>query len=367
MSPHRRGLLALGTGVVAAVTALATGVVVERKVVGLRRTGAIGSEGFGTLHSEPRTVMASDGVKLHVEVDEVAPHSVSSAPTRPGQVTVVLVHGYALSLDCWHFQRKAFRGRNRLVLYDQRSHGQSERSPQWNATIDQLAHDLKAVLDATTGEEPVVLVGHSMGGMTILAFAEHYAALFGSRVVGAALISTSAGGLRPHRTLTPWLPDRVMSALTPRVVASLARAPELVDSARHAGSNIGYLATERLAFGDVVPPSYIEFVNQMLDKTSFRVIAEFFPTFSALDKWAVLKAFEKIPTLILCGTADLLTSIEHSRKIAVRLPGARLVEAPGAGHMVILERSNQVTRVLKETVASAERLTAEQLGAPAGP
>jgi pimeloyl-ACP methyl ester carboxylesterase len=268
--------------------------------------------------------------------------------------TLVFVHGYALRLDCWHFQRLRFRGQHRMLFYDQRSHGRSARSSKQNATVDQLGRDLKAVMDQLAPDERVVLVGHSMGGMTILALAERHPELFGSRVVGAALISTSAGDLHPHRTLTPWLPDRVMSALTPRVVAGLSRAPELVDSARRAGSNIGYLATERFAFGEDVPASYVEFVNQMLDSTSFDVLAEFFPTFDSLDKYAVLHAFEKIQTVIICGTKDLLTSPAHSREMAARLPGATLVEVEGSGHMVILEHADEVNEALEDLVAASD-------------
>ena len=67
------------------------------------------------------------------------------APSTDGdarELTVVFVHGYALNLDCWHFQRAAFRGPVRTVFYDQRSHGRSGRSQQANATIDQLGRDL---------------------------------------------------------------------------------------------------------------------------------------------------------------------------------------------------------------------------------
>ncbi|WP_246455997.1 alpha/beta fold hydrolase [Nocardioides mesophilus] len=135
----------------------------------------------------------------------------------------------------------------------------------------------------------------------------------------------------------------------------LARAPELVDSARRRGSNIGFLVTDRFAFGDEVPPSYVEFVDEMLAGTPFDVIAEFFPHFESLDKFSVLHAFAAIPTTILCGTKDLLTSVGHSRKMAKRIEGARLVEAVGAGHMVILERAEKVNSVLDELLAEVVR------------
>jgi pimeloyl-ACP methyl ester carboxylesterase len=342
----RRGLV--GVGAAAAGTLVAGGVaaaLVSRRAVRRRRAQSTSRDPFGTLRSEPVEVLTTDGIRLHAEVDE--PDGAAAGPT------VVFVHGYALNLDCWHFQREHFRGSRRLVFYDQRSHGRSERSHRENATIDQLGHDLHSVIEQLVPEGPVVLVGHSMGGMTVMSLAEHRPELFGDRVVGVALVATTAGGLKTHRVINPYVPDRVMRQVTRRGMALLARAPGLVDGARRTGSDIGFLVTSRMAFGGDVPTPYIEFVDEMLAQTPFEVIAEFFPNFDTLDKFAILHAFEQVPTLIIGGTDDLLTSIGHSRKMASRVRGARLVEVAGAGHMVILERSDQVNAALERLFADA--------------
>ena len=346
-----RRLAAAGVG--AAAAAVATGLVVERRNVKSRKAGAAGADQLGGLRSDAVRVKVGDDVTLHAEVDEVAPYSVGDRH-RPGEATVVFVHGYALNLDCWHFQRQHFRGKRRMVLFDQRSHGRSDRSPRAEATIDQLGRDLKVVLDELVPSGPVVLVGHSMGGMTIMALAEQHPELFGDRVVGAALISTTAGGLRPHRIVSTYIPDVIGGTIGNRIIAGLARAPQLVDSARRRVSNIGFLVTDTFAFGDDVPSSYVEFVDEMLAGTPFEVLAEFFPNFESHDKYAALDAFETVPTTIIAGTRDLLTSVGHSRKMAKRVAGARLVEATGAGHMVIMERAQRVNEVLQELVADAE-------------
>ena len=91
----------------------------------------------------------------------------------------------------------------------------------------------------------------------------------------------------------------------------------------------------------------------MLAGTSFDVIAEFFPSFSALDKFAQLSVFAEVPTTIICGTKDKLTSIDHSRKMADALPSALLVECEGAGHMVIFESRDEVNQALEALVESA--------------
>ncbi|QWZ06917.1 alpha/beta hydrolase [Nocardioides panacis] len=357
------GLAAAGMGATAA--AVTAGFFVERKVDHTRRAGAPGADELGSLHSDALTVRTEDGVSLHAEVDEVAPYSEEAAKTRPvsrvgkprrrvaPDPTVVFVHGYALNLDCWHFQRAYFRGKHRLVFYDQRSHGRSGRSDKAHATIDQLGDDLRQVIEELVPEGPVVLVGHSMGGMSIMAFAERHRDLFDERVTGVALMSTTAGGLKTHHIVSRLIPDSIGGQVGSRVIAGLARAPQLVDSLRRRGSNIGFLVAEQFAFGGDVPASYVEFVNNMLAATSFQVLAEFFPNFDTLDKYGALGAFAEVPTTILSGTEDVLTSVGHSRKMAQRIGGAKLVECAGAGHMVILEQKDRVNTALDELLAAA--------------
>jgi pimeloyl-ACP methyl ester carboxylesterase len=156
------------------------------------------------------------------------------------------------------------------------------------------------------------------------------------------------------------IPDRLGSMVGQRAMAALARAPELVDSARRRGSNVGFLVADRFAFGEDVPASYVEFLDEMLAGTPFEVLAEFFPNFEALDRFDLLDAFESVPTTIVSGTKDLLTSVGHSRKMAEHISGSRLVEVAGAGHMVILERADRVNRAIAELVETAGQRAASR-------
>ncbi len=341
MSVKGRLLRVAASAAGVAVAGTAVGVARRRRIIAHR--GAGDATPFGDLRSTPVTVVADDGVPLHVEVDE--------SPRSP--MTVVFVHGYALNLDCWHFQRAGYRGLVRAVYYDQRSHGRSGRSREGHATIEQLGADLLQVLDDVVPDGPVVLVGHSMGGMSIIALAESHPALFGDRIVGVGLLSTTAGGLKPHRVLVPAVPSGLGSALALRAVATLARGHRAVDGVRRIGRAVATVVTDTFAFGDEVPASYVEFVDQMLSSTPFEVIAEFFPNFSSLDKFETVEALGAVPVSIICGTEDRLTSIGHSRKLQSRIPGSTLLECEGAGHMVLLERHEQVNAALDQLFAAA--------------
>lgn len=355
MSVGRRiaGVTAGAVGV--AVAGTAVGVARRRRVIA--RRGAGDQTVFGSLRSTPLTVVADDGTPLHVEVDEYAQRRPGarhrSTSVDGAALTVVFCHGYALNLDSWHFQRAGYRGLVRTVYFDQRSHGRSGRSSEDHATIDQLGHDLARILDEVVPDGPVVLVGHSMGGMTIIALAEQHPELFGDRIVGVGLISTTAGGLDPHRILVPMLPSTLGSQLALRVVATLARGHRTIDGLRRLGKSIASVATDQFAFGDDVPASYVDFVDSMLSATPFEVVAEFFPHFGSLDKFGVLEALAQVPTTIICGTDDRLTSIGHSRKLHSRIEGSTLLECEGAGHMVIMERHDQVNAALDQLIAAA--------------
>jgi pimeloyl-ACP methyl ester carboxylesterase len=341
------GLLGGLVGVVAAGAAV--GLAGERYAIGRTRLrpDPDRDEPFFALPAD-RTleVPAEDGVRLHVE--EVGP---SDAP-----VTVVLVHGYTQELAVWHYQRKAFAQDDavRTVLYDHRSHGRSGRSSPEASTIDQLGRDLLTVLDAVAPDGPVVLVGHSMGGMTIMALADAHPGLFGSRVTGVCLMSTSTGRLAEVTFGLPAAITPVSRVAVPWLTRGLRRRPALFERGRRLGTDLAFVLSRRFAFGGRdISPALVEFVEKMTASTPVDVIAEFYDTFTSHDKLAALDVLKGIPVLVLIGDSDVITPLEHSEVIAQALPEAELVVVEGAGHMVQLEQPDLVTMTLRDLVARA--------------
>ncbi len=348
------GLLSLGVGLAAAGIGAAVGLAAERVAVGrplrpeVDRNGRpLDDEGLGTLHSAPLRVEADDGTLLHAEVDEL-PGDV------PSPVTVVFSHGYALSLDSWHYQRKALRGRYRLVLWDQRGHGRSATGPHGSATIDQVGRDLARVLEATAPEGPVVLVGHSMGGMTVMSLAEKDPQFFDERVLGVALVATSAGGLGRVDFGMPRLGPFVQR-LAPTAVKALTRTPDLVERGRRIGSDLESLLVRRYSYASPVSAALVRFTADMIASTRLEVISEFLPTFSTHDKTAALETLDGLEVLVLVGDGDLLTPIPHSEEIVHRLPGAEHVVVAEAGHLVMLEHPRIVTLHLMDLIERSLR------------
>ena len=332
--PASRGRLAAGLGLVASVAALAAGgiamgIELERRVVAkrIRRSSQANLEDFFSLRSDGPEVITPDGVVVHTEVDE--------GPSD--DFTLVFVHGYGLNLDCWHFQRRHFRGRLRQVFYDQRSHGRSSRSEAELCRIPQLADDLYQVLQEVVGDTPVIMIGHSMGGMTIMRLAQSRPELFGSQILGVALFSTSAGELLDHSPIRG-IPGRTFHRVAEPVMAGLNRIPELVAQGRRAGSDLGYVVTRRLAFGPEVPTSYVDFASEMLAQIPLEVVADYYPAFAELDEFRALEILSTVPTVVVGGENDVITPIEHTARIIDLLPKAEAIRVENCGHLGMIEK-----------------------------
>jgi pimeloyl-ACP methyl ester carboxylesterase len=296
-------------------------------------------------------VQTDDGVLLAVE--EIGP---LDAP-----LTVVLVHGYALSMASWTYQRRdlaaelttanGHRPDARLVFYDHRGHGTSGRGDAEHATIDQLATDLETVLAARVPRGPVVLVGHSMGGMTVLTLAQRRPELFGPKIAGVALVSTSSGNLDNLDFGLPQLLTRVRALVLPVAAWTMRRRPAFAERTRKLARGIVSAATWSLSFASTdVDPALGRYVDAMIGGTPVDVIAELYPAIAGLDASGAIEPLRRVPTLVLTGDADKLIPMAHSDALVGRLPDAEYVVVPGAGHLVPLEKPAEVTAALAALV-----------------
>jgi pimeloyl-ACP methyl ester carboxylesterase len=311
-------------------------------------------------------VQADDGVLLSVE--EIGP--------REAPLTVVFVHGYTLSMASWAFQRRTLaaelatanghRPDARLVFYDQRGHGSSGRGTPERSTIDQLARDLATVLETRVPRGPVVLVGHSMGGMTIMGLAALRPELFGPKVAAVALISTSSGQLADLTFGLPELLTRVRAAVFPVAAWTMRYRPAFAERTRRLAADVVSLVTRSLSFASAdVDPALAHYVDSMIAGTPVDVIAEFYPALAGFDETGSLEPLRRVPTLVLTGDKDKMIPMEHSELIMERLgrageSTAEFVVVPDAGHLVLLEKPAEVSSAL---TALLRRVGA---GAPVG-
>ena len=308
-----------------------------------------GDEDFELLDADRSSVVTTpDGVPLAVR--EVGPED---AP-----LTVVFAHGFCLRMGSFHFQRarlsEQWGPQVRMVFYDQRGHGQSGEASPDTYNVEQLGQDLESVLAVVAPRGPVVLVGHSMGGMTVLSHARQYPQRYPTRIVGAALISSAAEGVS-RSPLGEILKNPALEAV--RFTARYA--PKLVHRGRGAARSVIGPILRAASFGDEkISPSVVAFSERMMHDTPIATLVEFLHALEVHDEAEGLQTLSRVPTLVACGDHDLLTPMDYSEEMAASLAKSELVIVCGAGHLVQLERPDIIDDALVRLV---ERATPSKL------
>jgi pimeloyl-ACP methyl ester carboxylesterase len=310
-----------------------------RQSVGRRTTG------LPTLPpARPIMVRSADGTRLHAEVfgpDDGYP--------------IVFSHGITCALRVWAHQIADLAVDHRVIAFDHRGHGKSEVPRRHAYSIDHLADDLDAVLDATLRPgERAVIVGHSMGGITISAWSDKYRDTVPDRADAVALINTTTGELL--RELRVIQVPGVLAATRILVAEQVIRAIgslTVPNSAKWTSRR--FVAS--IAVGHDADPAIADFVYELFMATSpiarggcARMLAD-----SLRAEYMPLDGL-KVPALVIGSRKDRLLPIGQSRKIADAVPIlAGFVELPG-GHCAILEHPDDVNYHIRELVASVTEI-----------
>jgi pimeloyl-ACP methyl ester carboxylesterase len=220
--------------------------------------------------------------------------------------------------------------------------------------VTQLGQDLETILQVMVPRGPIVLVGHSMGGMTVLSHARQFPKHYGNRIVGAALISSASEGLS-RSPLGEILQNPALEAV--RFAARYA--PKLVHRTRGAARSVIRPILRAASYGDDhMSPRVVAFSEEMIHDTPIDTLVEFLHALEVHDESAALPVLARIPTLIACGDHDVLTPIVHSEEMAAVLPNCELLIVGGAGHLVQLEQPELINDALVHLV---ERATPSKL------
>jgi pimeloyl-ACP methyl ester carboxylesterase len=339
----RAGIALAGVGAMTATAAWA----IERRRY-LRRIAA--DPDYPVLVAPPAgrsvDVPAFDGTVLHAEV--------FGAQDGP---TIVLAHGWTEGLRFWvHQIAELSRQDFRVVAYDLRGHGRSSKSPRDDYSIRAFGDDVEAVLRTCVPEdERAVLVGHSLGAMSIASWAERHPV--SERVSAAGLLCTGLVDLLTEHQVfrPPRIPNTVFRPISAYVLGAPGTIPGFSPSMLDA-------VIRYVAFGPTAGPAQVAFYERMLRECPPDVRAG---TAAAMSNMDILDALSRltVPTLVLAGSGDRLTPPSHARRIAAELPQlAELVELPLSGHMAPLERPAEVNDRLRALAARARGAAAPGRG-----
>ncbi|HEX4789619.1 MAG TPA: alpha/beta hydrolase [Actinospica sp.] len=304
-------------------------------------------------HPEPTTrlqVASADGTRISVEV-----HGPDGAPT------VVLIHGWTCNTTFWAPVIKALRTgapELRVVAYDQRGHGGSEAPRSGGYSVPILVEDLTAVLDATLPDgERAVLVGHSMGGMTVLACGGNEAVL--ARTGGAVLCSTGFRLLPGSSKVVPGL------ARLPR--ANRAAHRLLLSSPLPIGpvTRISRAMLKHTALGPKADRRLQDVNANMIAACLKKPRAAWGRVLSELDVSVHVGRLD-VPTSLVFGTSDRLTPpFAHAQAIADALPDfAGLTILQGIGHMTPMEAPDAVASLIRDRADAMRQSTVDTARLP---
>lgn len=325
----RRGAIVAGAG---AAIGIGAGVLyaAERRLVKSWRAdeSAIARAGLAMASTLKHSfVDVSDGGRIHV---------VESGDGPP----IVLVHGVTLSAAIWPRQLRDLSGSHRVVALDLRAHGQSTVGRD-GLTFDRMAKDILEVIEELSISR-AVLVGHSMGGMVAQTLMLNYPDIAGEKLAGLVLVATSAGPLVPRRGPTSSVIE-VLGAGARRALGHMERngrglLPPQDDVAAW---------VSRASFGSSPEPASIELMRSITGAMSPSAMGELLGPLLGFDVHREIAAID-IATRVVVGSKDLLTPPRMARLMAREIPGAQLIVLQGSGHMVMLERADELNDILDE-------------------
>ena len=272
----------------------------------------------------------SDGARLAAYVHE---------PSDPASAsTVVLSHGWTLAHQSWHLVTERLPESLRVVTYDQRGHGHSTfgrggRRPK-GESVRRLGSDLASVIDqCVPAGSALILGGHSMGGMSVMAYAGAHPAAFEGRVQRVLLTSTAISGLTGAGMRGETTAMRLF-----------ARSP----------GRMGRLVTlkgQRTLYGVNPDPRLVESTRALTARTSLRAFGAFHAALMEHDETAAAATLATVPVTVVVGTRDRLTSKRLGTALAAQIPGARLEVLDGVGHMTPYEVPDLLAGILRGDAA----------------
>ena len=279
------------------------------------------------------------GLPATTDIEVVAADGARLVGHRCGDAsgpTVLLVHGYIESVGFWApvVRRLAEAGLD-VVIVDQRGHGGSERGSAPFDT-DTLAGDVRSWVEGLDLRD-AVLVGHSMGGVSAMAFSATHPEVAAAHLQGQVLVATLAF---PEPLFG--LPD--VDVDPRRVVGLLERVMQR--------ETLALLFVSRV-FGTWPTRPALEATRQGIMRTDRQ---------TRIDAMAMLRSFDlrphlpsiDLPTVVVAGTHDQLTPLAGNELIAESIPGARLEVLPGMGHMLMFEAPDAVTDAIVQATKPAD-------------
>ncbi|KAB3520880.1 alpha/beta fold hydrolase [Corynebacterium sp. zg254] len=301
-------------------------------------------------------IESRDGIKL--KVNDLGPEDASTV--------MLFAHGFTLTSNSWFFQAKYLRTEHpdvRLLLPDLRGHGDSSvlinsgggRPEPAQLGVAETSKDLLEILDhLVTADKNLVLVGHSMGVMTVLGALRLMQPQLRSRVTGVILINGA---------IDRFASDGITQILDSPPVRVLRKIGKTLPAPAHLAKDgmewiikpviAGFVYHGALEEGDSDKFDIVDFHADEIDSTSMGTILGYLDDLATHDETAAAPLLAGIPGVVMVGACDDVTPAEQTRKIGALWPGAEVVEFPDSGHMLPVECPEAVNEAIGRVLAQS--------------
>ncbi len=291
--------------------------------------------------SAGRMITGGSGAQLYVE--ETGPI---------GAPVVILTHGWAMDSTIWYYAKRDLSRQFRVISWDLPGMGKSTPATPSAIGLSEFAQDLKTLIDLL-GEQKVVLVGHSIGGMTIQTLARDFPEIFNARVAGTVLVNTSY--TNPLKTM---ILAGLAQAIRWPLLEPLMRLGILLQPLVWLSAWQSYLSgsahmANRIGFGKYVTHSQLNHTTLLSTRNAPGNIHR---GNLAMFRWDATNAMAKVtpPLLVLSGQWDIVTKPEAGQQIATDRPGSVHQVIEGVNHMGFLERPDIYNRAISEFAQSVQ-------------
>lgn len=288
-----------------------------------------------------RIIAGATGSNLYVE--EVGE---ADAPV------VILTHGWAMDSTIWNYAKRDLSRACRVISWDLPGMGKSKPASPSAISVSEFARDLLTIIELA-GTQKVVLVGHSIGGMTIQTLARDYPEIFAAKVAGTVLVNTTYTNPLKTMILSGLAQAIRWPLLEPAMRLGILLQPLVWLSAWQSYLSGAAHVANRLGFGKFVTHSQLNHTTLLSTRNAPGNIHR---GNLAMFRWDATHAMERVqtPILILSGDKDIVTKPQAGGQIAADCPTGlhRVVE--GVNHMGFLERPDIYNSAISDFVRSVQ-------------
>ena len=264
---------------------------------------------------------------------------------------IILSHGWGPNSTVWYYAKQQLSDRFRVIVWDLPGLGKSSKPKNNDYSLEKYARDLEAVV-ALAGEKPVIVLGHSMGGMITLTFCRLFPEHLGRRVVGLILVDTTYTNPVKTAIFSKFLRAIQKPLLEPLLYLTIGLSPflGLMTWLSYLNGSL-HISVELSGFKGTETRGQLEFSALLSALGSPGVLARGTLAMFKFDETATLPGIN-VPVLLVVGASDIATQPAASMRMRAQLPQAEFVALKPGGHMSLMEQNQQFAEVVRAFCAA---------------